>query len=188
MTWRLSLILLTCVLWMPQAMAQLCGITGAVTETYAGQGCYPSPDSIRYTLAGNCSFNCGLPSTQFSLSHTLVQQCTPTICRISLLTPAAPQQLSNGQWRITATLERKSGPACSPESPVVLRATCTPCPSCTGGGAPNPQNNTGTGDDPLLISVVDDEYPLSSFEDGVKFDLDLDGRTGTHRLDAGKSG
>jgi hypothetical protein len=36
--------------------------------------------------------------------------------------------------------------------------------------------------------VVDDEYPLSSFEDGVKFDLDLDGRTGTHRLDAGKSG
>jgi hypothetical protein len=81
----------------------------------------------------------------------------------------------DGRWRLQALLPKEIviDGHCFSDSPVKLTATCTPCPGCSGGGAP--QQNTGTGDDPLLISVADDEYPLSSFEDGVKFDLDLDG-------------
>jgi hypothetical protein len=48
-----------------------------------------------------------------------------------------------------------------------------PCAACSGGVTP--ANNTGTGDDPLLISIDDTEYRLTSLSQGVKFDLDGDG-------------
>jgi len=157
-----------------------CNVTGRTIESQSGANCSSLPTKFRFSLRATCIYGCNLPNAGEAASETeeLTQQCFPKCNVDRIFNARALWDARAGQWSMTTQYRKYYSTGCSLREHKNVTITCSQCPTCgtPGGGG----TGTGGGEnpdlpDPLLISLADAHYPLSSHHEGVKFDLDLDG-------------
>lgn len=153
-----------------EAQVTTCGRAEGGTSYTVSNACTPS---LSFSVSGRCLSACGTETMSFS-SETVTAlgfcQLGVAMCRPSFRTFSAYNATSREFF--SDAYDREGGGSCY-DGP--YRKAARSCP-CVGCGNPNgPDNNTGTGDDPLMISLHDTRYEFTSQAQGVFFDLDADG-------------
>lgn len=165
----------------PDAHAQSCGrLIAGFSEAFTGN-CPSSPPQLRFRADIQCLDSCGrVLFTNTSMEEAVAEGDCSGPCHPYYIVRNQVQGLT---WRTTARGQKISGtilPECINRSTIVERFYTCPCIECDsgdggGGGSPDPRDDDTGYQDPLIISLNDTEYVLSSVEEGVKFDLDGDG-------------
>lgn len=153
-----------------EAQVTTCGRAEGGTSYTVSNACTPS---LTFSVSGRCLNACGAETMAFS-SETVTAfgfcQLGLTLCRPSFQHFSAYNATSREFF--SDAFDREGGWSCN-NGPYRKAARSCPCVGC--GNSTGPDNNTGTGDDPLLVSLHDTRYELTSRAQGVFFDLDADG-------------
>lgn len=146
-----------------------CGSARGISPYTRDEGCIPK---FTFHVSGECLSQCGQVTREFTSQPVVARgncnliggTCVPDFIEQNVFDIWTAEFYSTSAHK---NLLCGDGPE--------VRASSSPCPciGCTGGVGPN--NNTGTGDDPLVISIEGDELQFTSFDQGVKFDLNADG-------------
>jgi hypothetical protein len=156
------------------AFGQTCSAFGS-TGYGLDSGCYPVP-TLTFHVSGGCTNGCG-PTANFTgptktANGTCQGPCEPRFAVTNQWVPS-----TNEYYSLAHHAQRRSFPPwdCLRGAPVQSGALCQ-CPTCPSpDGGTNPANQNTPAEDPLLISIRDTEYRLTSFAQGVSFDLNTDG-------------
>lgn len=166
-------------------------VIGAKTVDISAQGCSangntgfgqddtcPVP-SLIFSVSGTCINACGNTVSSFQgASRTATGACTSAVlCRPlfrdrNVFDPVTGEFYTDALGRAVGT---PAGDPCKNSGQLVKSGAFCTCGPCGGTGLPGTQNPTAPGEDPLVISVSSVGYQFTSYENGVKFDLDLDG-------------
>lgn len=155
----------------PSGAQTTCEVSPGSTGTGEGAEICPSiPPSLSFTVSARCRNECGREATRTSTAATSFGSCSPHRCY--------PSMWSRDKWDPVARVvyaegRSERGQYCAEKTFQKATTSCV----CVGGcpATPGSNNNTTPGEDPLLISLSNAGYDLSSHSDGVLFDLDGDG-------------
>lgn len=152
------------------AQVTTCGQAVGTTPYSLSNACEPK---LVFNITGECLSACGDTTLSFNTQPATstgvclgIVKCVPDFGALNFYNIVSREFYSVGQSR--------AGGQCGVQSQQRASTTC-PCVRCGANGPGGPNNNPSAGEDPLLISLTDGEYRLSSRTTGVAFDLNADG-------------
>lgn len=153
-----------------QAQITTCGWAEGGTSYTFNNACTPR---LVFSVSGRCLSSCGTETMTFQSNTEValgfcqlgIRVCSPAFRNFSAYNITTREFFSDAY-------DQQGGFSCT-DGPYHIAARSCPCVGCSNPGGPN--NNTGTGDDPLLLSILDTRYELTSRAEGVDFDLNADG-------------
>lgn len=187
MSRRLTLIvLLSCLGYAQSVDAQCYGYAVALT-TESSRLCasYLEESTLSWTFRLDCFDDCGsLWTSTPQESATATGECVEVGWpgEESKCMPDFEQyNYTSGMYGTTNSFDEEMFGGCHDDVPVVTQSNCPCAPDCTNDSDETPTTNDqdSTPDhlatEPLILSLEDAEYELSSADDPVAFDLDADG-------------
>lgn len=170
-------VLIACAL-APEVAAQCSGRARPATGYTTDHAC---PPSLSWTFRLDCVDECGnvyysYPQTSAVANGACVN--VPFPGQESSCVPSfAQKDHASGLYGVSSSFHEYILGGCQTGAAVITENNCPCAPSCS---VPDPPETTPDDKDewpstPLILSVTDGEYALTSAADGVRFDLDADG-------------